>query len=98
MVTVAGQGDNPKYIPFISRWNDPLILTIDPNFQRDIQVGSLSRVNAVFFFNVVDGDMGDLRQERGWLMVGSCGNHSMIVSLGGSMLEFVALGRSQFVM
>ena len=25
--------------PSIRRWNNPLILTIDPNFQRDIQVG-----------------------------------------------------------
>ena len=28
----------PQYTPFISRWTNPLILTIDPNFQRDIQV------------------------------------------------------------
>ena len=28
----------PRNIPFIGRWNSPLILTIDPNFQRDILV------------------------------------------------------------
>ena len=26
----------PRNTPFISRWNKPLILTIDPNFQRNI--------------------------------------------------------------
>ena len=31
-------GDTPKYTPFISRLNNPLILTIDPNFQPDILV------------------------------------------------------------
>ena len=32
---------NPNTPSLISRWNHPLILTIDPNFQRDIQaVGS----------------------------------------------------------
>ena len=31
----------PQYTPCISRRNNPLILTIDPNFQRDIQVGLL---------------------------------------------------------
>ncbi len=30
------------YTPFISRWNHPLILTTDPNFQRDIQPSYLS--------------------------------------------------------
>ena len=29
---------NTSHLNFISRWNHPLILTIDPNFQRDIQV------------------------------------------------------------
>ena len=29
---------SPQYTPFISRWNNPLILAIDPNFQRDILV------------------------------------------------------------
>ena len=33
-------GYNPKEYPMkISRWNNPLILTIDPNFQQDIQGG-----------------------------------------------------------
>ena len=27
---------SPQYTPFLSRWNIPLILTIDPKFQRDI--------------------------------------------------------------
>ena len=35
---------SPQYTPFI-RWNNPLILTIDPNFQRDIQVDRKSRAN-----------------------------------------------------
>ena len=36
-------GYNPKeYPPFISRWNKPLILTIDPNFQRDIDLCTIS--------------------------------------------------------
>ena len=29
----------PMGTPFIGRWNNPLIRTSDPNFQRDIQVG-----------------------------------------------------------
>ena len=33
-------GLSSQYIPLISSWNNPLILTIDPNFQRDILVRS----------------------------------------------------------
>ena len=44
MVRISGL--YPQYIyiytPFISRWNHPLILTTDPNFQRDIQPSYLS--------------------------------------------------------
>ena len=28
----------PSITPFISRWNKPLILTVDPKFQPNIQV------------------------------------------------------------
>ena len=38
MVTKKQLQYNPQYTPFVSRWNNPLILTIDPNFQRDIEV------------------------------------------------------------
>ena len=31
---------SPQYSPSRSRWNNPLILTIDPNFQLDIQASS----------------------------------------------------------
>ena len=30
-------GYNPNIPHLLSRWNNPLILTIDPNFQQDIQ-------------------------------------------------------------
>ena len=32
-----------QYTPFISKWNYPFILTIDRNFQQDIQVGELGK-------------------------------------------------------
>ena len=48
-MVIGSMGYNPKEYPMkINRWNSPLILalTLDPNFQRDIQVSLV--INGVF--------------------------------------------------
>ena len=54
---IGSVGDrSPQYTPTIYKdwWNNPLIVTIDPNFQRDIPVGSGEETGSF----PVDGGLG----------------------------------------